>query len=64
MHGISASWHFASKPDCQKNSAWVSGNLTPSCFCNVTFFSEETYKFSESDCCTLVFSLLNGKLEY
>ena len=40
------------------------GELTPSCFCNVMSFSEETYKLSEPDCYTLVFSLLNTILVY
>ena len=42
----------------KKYTAWVPGDLTPSCFCNVISLFEETYKFSESNCYTSVFSLL------
>ena len=27
IHGIRAFWHFLSKPDFQKDSAWVPGDL-------------------------------------
>ena len=38
------------------------GSLGPSCFCNVMSLFEETNKFSELNCCTYVFSLLNRTL--
>ena len=45
----------------QKYTAWVPGDPTPSCFCNVISLFEETCKFSEPNCYTSVFSLLNSR---
>ena len=64
IHGIWAYWHFSSKTGFQKYSACVPGELTPSCFCSMMSFSEKTYRLSEPDCYTLVFSLLNSILVY
>ena len=35
IHGIWASWHYSTKSSCQKYTAWVSGDPTSSCFCNM-----------------------------
>ena len=53
---------FLSKTGRQKYSAWVPGDPMPSCFCSVMSLSEETYKFSEPDCYTIVLSLLSNIL--
>ena len=38
IHGIWASWHYLWKSSCQKYTAWVHGDPTPICFCNVMYF--------------------------
>ena len=62
VHGIWAFLHFLSKTVCQKYSAWVPGDPTPTCFCSVMSLSQEIYKFFEPDCYTIVFSLLRNIL--
>ena len=53
---------FLSKTGCQKYSAWVSADPTPSSFCSVMSLSEEISKFSKLYCYTILFSLLSKVL--
>ena len=43
---------FLVKAAAKKYTAWVPGDPTPSCFCNVMSLFEETNKFSEPNCYT------------
>ena len=54
IHGIWPFWHFPSKSGRQNYTAWVPGDPTPSCFCNVISLFEKTYKFLKSNCYTFL----------
>ena len=43
---------FLVKAAAKKYTAWVPGDPTRSCFCNVMSLFEETNKFSEPNCYT------------